>query len=122
MADGQCDACHSNAIRKLNDAFRSAQHTIGGLIADGHLALTRGVTELGPDFVRRAIHTVRDFADFAPENDPHGEHDFGAFTLDGVRLNWKIDYYDTKLEYGSPDPADHAKTRRVLTVLLAEEY
>ena len=38
------------------------------------------------------------------------------------KLNWKIDCYDRALEYGSPDPGDAEKTRRVLTILLAEEY
>ena len=38
-------------------------------------------------------------------NDPWGEHDFGAFELDGKTLNWKIDYYDEWLDAGSPDPA-----------------
>lgn len=51
---------------------------------------------------------MRDFSDFTPENDPYGEHDSGAFKLDGVKLNWKVDYYDRALEYGAPDPLDVA--------------
>jgi hypothetical protein len=27
------------------------------------------------------------------DNDPHGEHDFGAFEHEGQRIFWKIDYY-----------------------------
>ena len=39
-----------------------------------------------------------------------------------VRLYWKIDLYDAGYEFGSDDCADTAKTRRVLTILLPEEY
>lgn len=55
-------------------------------------------------------------------NDPHGEHDFGSFDVDGERLFWKIDYYDPSLSGGSEDPADEAATRRVITIMLALEY
>ena len=44
------------------------------------------------------------------------------FEIDGQDLLWKIDYYDNELEYGSPNPADPNVTRRVLTILLADEY
>ena len=52
----------------------------------------------------------------------YGEHDFGSFTLHGHKLFWKSDYYDTVCEFGSEDPADPAKTTRVLTIMLADEY
>lgn len=58
--------------------------------------------------------------DFAPGDGP--ERDFGAFDLQGQRVFFKIDYYDLALEYGSEDPANAALTRRVLTIMLAEDY
>jgi hypothetical protein len=109
-------------IRALNDAFRSASDPIAALFARGQLVVTRGVAERGNAFVDRALAIVRSFDRFTPNNDPYGEHDFGAFEVDGVALNWKIDYYDNNLQWGSPDPADPAVTKRVLTVLLADEY
>ena len=65
---------------------------------------------------------VEAFSDFGPDNDPHGERDFGAFHHAGERIFWKIDYYDERLEGHSEDAADPTKTRRVLTILLASEY
>ncbi len=62
------------------------------------------------------------FSDFTPENDPHGEHDFGSFAVAGRKFFFKIDYFDAAMEFGSEDPADPAKTTRVLTIMLAEEY
>jgi hypothetical protein len=109
-------------IRSLNDEFRTAPNLIASAIALHHLVITRGVADRGNDFIDRAVKAVRDFSDFGESNDPYGEHDFGSFDLDGVTLFWKIDYYDLLLEYGSPDPADPLVTRRVLTILLADEY
>ena len=95
---------------------------LGVQIGLDKLIVTRGVAARGNDFVDRAVRAVRDYADFTEDNDPHGEHDFGAFTLDDAKLFWKIDYYDNELEYGSPNPADPDVTRRVLTIMLADEY
>jgi hypothetical protein len=83
---------------------------------------TAGVSELGVAFSHQALALVRRFDAFTPDNDPHGEHDFGSFTHQGRKLFWKIDYYDKACEFGSEDPADPSKTTRVLTIMLAEEY
>ena len=104
-------------IRALNDAFRK-NPTGGG----GRLMITDGVDALGDDFVATALLTLAGFNTFTPDNDPHEEHDFGIFSVEGVKLYFKIDYYDALCRYGSEDPADTDKTTRVLTILLPEEY
>ena len=77
---------------------------------------------MGPELVTQVHERVRTFAAFSRENDPHGEHDFGSFELEGRKIFWKIEYYNPALDGGSEDPADSGKTTRVLTIMLAEEY
>ena len=108
----------SKRIAELNDTFRKSPHDR----TRGRSYMTDGVSALGPDFFIRAIAAVAAFDQFNADNDPYGEHDFGSFGFGEHTIFWKIDYYDKKLEMGSPDPADPAVTSRVLTVLLSEEY
>ena len=85
--------------------------------------MTAGVNAHGPEFVARAVAAVIAFNAFTNDNDPHREHDFGSFDLDGEKLFWKIDYYSTDdPDLGSEDPSDPAKTERALTIMLADEY
>ncbi|SFM11408.1 DUF3768 domain-containing protein, partial [Methylorubrum salsuginis] len=65
---------------------------------------------------------VAAFDRFDADNDPFGEHDFGALEAAGERVFFKIDYFDRAGRFASPDPADTSVTTRVLTVLLAREY
>lgn len=113
-----CDPARDDTtarIAELNDALRC--HGCGGT-----LCVTNGVIALGRDALPAILTAVRQFDTFTDDNDPRGEHDFGAFDWRGHRLFWKIDYYDRAMQYGSPDPSDPAVTTRVLTILLAEEY
>jgi len=103
-------------IADLNDKFRR------NLVTGGRTYMTTGVNTKGPQFVSKALAKVIAFDDFNADNDPHGEHDFGSFELEGEKLFSKIDYYDLAGEFGSEDPTDPKKTLRVLTVMLAEEY
>ena len=105
----------SDLIRHWNDELR--QHLLGGGVV-----ITAGIAALGDDTVRRIVQAISTFDDFCNENDPHEEHDFGAFETDGVWIFFKIDYYDKNFQYRSPDPADPAVTERIITIMLAEEY
>ncbi len=105
----------TDRIRRLNDELR--QHLIGG-----GAVMTPGIAALASEAVNRLIQTIATFADFCTANDPHGEHDFGAFEFDGTPVMFKIDYYDKDLSFHSPDPADAAVTERVITIMLADEY
>jgi hypothetical protein len=61
------------------------------------------VDALASDVKAVVIRRVVTFADFTPDNDPHGEHDFGGFELAGRKFFWKIDHFDTALEFGSEE-------------------
>ena len=102
-------------IAELNDRFRQTG-------AGGQIFITPGIKAMAFADQQAVLHKVRTFEAFTPDNDPYGEHDFGSFTHGAQKIFWKIDYYDEALAYGSEDPADPAKTTRILTVMLAEEY
>lgn len=102
-------------MTQLNDAFRQS-------FEGGRVFQTAGVATLPSDVQAIVLRKVATYSDFDEDNDPWGEHDFGAFDVGGHKFFWKIDYYDANMEYGSEDPADPAKTTRVLTIMLAEEY
>ena len=106
---------HVTRIRALNDELR--QHLIGGLAV-----MTPGVMALGGSAVERIIATLAVYDDFHYANDPHQEHDFGEFDLDGETIFFKIDYFDRALTSHSPNPADPFVTERVITIMLASEY
>jgi hypothetical protein len=105
----------TDRIRLLNDELR--QHLLGG-----GAVMTPGIAALGREAVQRLVQVVATFNNFCTANDPHGEHDFGAFDFDGIPVMFKIDYYDKNLNFHSPNPADPAVTERVITLMLAEEY
>ena len=102
-------------IRTLNDDLR--QYLLGGLAV-----ITPGVAALGQQAVERIVKTIAVYDDFCHANDPHEEHDFGSFQAEGQTIFFKIDYFDTTLSYQSPDPSDASVTKRVITIMLADEY
>jgi hypothetical protein len=115
--EGQAGANRNTSIATLNDLCRI---TLGRV--HGRVVVTQGIAALTPAAQLAVLDKVKRFDAFSPANDPYGERDFGAFEHDGERIFWKIDDYDPQLEHGSEDPADPARTQRVLTVMLASEY
>jgi len=102
-------------IAALNDQLRTT-------LTGGQVMMTSGVRAMGEAFVANVLAAMQAFTAFNKDNDPHGEHDFGAVEIDGSRLFFKIDYYAPDMQHGSEDPADPAQTVRVLTLMLADEY
>ena len=107
---------YAQKIADLNDAFRKSSQ--GGLTV-----ITPGIRALSSEERTQIVAKVRLFNIFNEANDPHRQHDFGVVERSGQEsAYWKIDHYDEHLQGGSEDPADPAKTTRVLTIMLASEY
>ena len=108
-------AAEAAAIAARNDALR--RDRLGG-----HVVMTAAVAALSPDTLNGAILALRRFDAFTRDNDPYGEHDFGAFEHAGERFCFKIDTYaDHTLIEGAEDPLAPGVVR-VLTLMLASDY
>jgi hypothetical protein len=119
-------------IARLNDLARSAMGVACTAVATVGF---RSLPASDQSSVRELIET---YDAFDEDNDPHGERDFGTiyqlgdgrWTTERPRLSdnehervfWKFDYYDRDLRFGSEDAANPAVTRRVLTIMLSDEY
>lgn len=117
-------ADRSARIRALNDRLRTT-------LTGGTVLVSSGVARLGPEAQARILAAVQAFDAFTTDNDPWGEHDFGALEVEiperagGVakeRVFFKIDTFDLTRARHADDPTDPNRTERVLTVLLADEY
>lgn len=102
-------------IRALNDLLRCKG--IGGQVV-----ATAGLHALGDEKIRAVLRAVAAFEAFGEDNDPHGEHDCALVELGDLRIIWKIDYFDLQLRCHSPDASDPRATKRVMSVMLADEY
>ncbi|AGC36153.1 DUF3768 domain-containing protein [Rhizobium phage RHEph10] len=102
-------------VRALNDKLRRGQ-------TSGTIAIAGALANAEQEEILAAARQVMDYAAFDPKDDPHNEHDFGSFEIEGQRYMWKIDYYDLAMENLSENPADPKVTNRVLTIFYAEDY
>ena len=96
-------------ISMVNDKFRKSGFGV---------TLTNGVQSV--EDLQGLLQAIREYDNFTEDNDPYGEHDFGSLVWHGDKVFWKIDYYDQALTNWE-DPLSQ-RCRRVLTVMLAEEY
>lgn len=103
-------------IAQLNDVARRAMGVACRVFQ------TEGISGLSREEQSAIREKVEKYDAFTPDNNPWGERDFGAFTHNGNKIFWKIDYYALDLKHGSEDPSDPHQTIRILTIMLANEY
>lgn len=113
-------------IAAQNDAFR--RFACLGIQPDqqieGGMVVTRSLIEAGDGFVVEAIRATGAFDTFEPENDPAGWHDFGAVTIRGQTVFWKVDLYQASSDFrfGAETPDNPETTMRVLTIMMARDW
>jgi hypothetical protein len=61
----------TGTVRRLNDELRKNPNK-------GIAVITPGITALGQEVVLQIFRAISIYDDFCSENDPYGEHDFGA--------------------------------------------
>jgi len=105
----------STVIAALNDNLRRFH-------AGGMVVISQGMAALDREVWREVVAAVATFDAFTPDNDPYGEHDCAVVDVGGLPIIFKIDYYDPTMLHHSDDPANPELTKRVLTIMLAEEY
>ncbi|MDO8513390.1 MAG: DUF3768 domain-containing protein [bacterium] len=93
----------------LNDQFRKSGFGV---------TLTGGVQSV--EDLPGLLLAIQEFDNFNEDNDPWHEHDFGRLDWHGDKVFWKIDYYDQELQEWE-DPLT-GSCRRIITVMLAQEY
>lgn len=119
-------------IARLNDQARQAMGVACTAVATVGF---RSLPDADQSSVRELIETFDAFDD---DNDPHGERNFGTIYQlvcgrwtterppsrddERERVFWKLDYYDRAMRFASEDAANPAITRRVLTIMLSDEY
>ncbi|APX26380.1 MAG: DUF3768 domain-containing protein [Rhodobacteraceae bacterium] len=117
---------NATVIAAQNDAFR--KFACLGIAPDqaiqGRLVVTQSLIEAGDGFVMEAVQTTGAFNTFEPDNDPEGWHDFGAVTIRGETVFWKLDLYEASSDfrYGAETPENPETTMRVLTVMMARDW
>ena len=120
------DCPDSSVIAAQNDAFR--KFACLGVTPEqpiqGRMHVTRSLMEAGDGLMAEAVNATGMFETFEPENDPDGWHDFGAVTVRGETVFWKLDLYeaDSEFRYGAETPDNPATTMRVLTIMLACDW
>lgn len=95
-------------IASLNDKCRTEQDP-------DNTYLSLSITQKGDSFVKKALSQIADTSIPLLEGDTDDEKGHGSTVVDGIKLNWSIDYFDLEEESDSPDAANPNVTVRTLT-------
>ena len=102
-------------MQNLNDMLRIFHK-------NGEIVYSSGMSIFSNYDLFQIMRTISFYDDFNKDNNPYGEKDFGIVNFKNYKIIWKIDYYDNELKYHSSAPYDSNQTKRVMTVMLADEY
>lgn len=108
------NASLASEIARKNDEYRRTFDPRLVRVVLTRVVLTQGVAYSQDQ--AEVIKAVQSFDKFNADNDPHGEHDFGAVVVHGIRYFFKFDYYDDDFQFFKEDG------NRVLTIMRSDEY
>ena len=103
-------------IAVLNDYLRMTFN-----LTVGHAVISRGINALPKEDRDGLVQAVKAAHIFPPESYPLGHHDLGQVFYGDHEAVWRMEYYDRECRNKSEDPADLAKTYRVLRIMLPQE-
>ena len=75
----------------MNEEFRAS-------FTGGVVTITSGMPALCEDVRAEVLKRVRDFKHFTPENNPHGENDFGSFKIADTTMASSIEPAEIEVE------------------------
>lgn len=113
----------NSVLAEQNDRFRKS--VLGQAVTidpPGRAVLSANVAALSHADRAAIIERIINAPQFGEEIDPCGTREMGKVEVNGNPIWFKIDYYDIDYSFGSPDPTDSTKTRRVLTILFPDEW
>ncbi|WP_239806003.1 DUF3768 domain-containing protein [Croceicoccus hydrothermalis] len=109
----------TEAIARLNDRARQGLDRQAGVVFTTNLLNKFSDGAHANDIIAQArIMKAMRRCTFSKDSP---ERDLSIFEVDGHRIMMKIDYYDPTLEWGSEDPTDASKTRRIITIMAPED-
>ena len=109
-------------IAKLNDELRKQIINNQWQKTHNMIVMSKGISEYDPMEQNAIFEKVAEYNDFSEDNNPFKERHFGDFEFNFVKMYWQIDYYDLNGEYHSEDKSNPDITKRVLTIMKADEY
>lgn len=105
---------YNERVAQLNDLFRETGQ--GDCVL-----LTPSVSELGVLTIRSLQRSIAEYTYFTPQSDPSGRRDSGILRIGPEHVFWKINYFDSACRGASEDPANPAKTCRMLAIMYVSE-
>ena len=113
-----------NVVAVQNDVFRKRLWIPYFGIPDiqGRYVISKGVRSLAPQAQIEIFAMIRDEDEFHDDNCPSEHRNFGVVYHGNESIVWKIDYSDTNYRCNFGGYTDPKATRRVMTILLDEEY
>ena len=119
VPDAKIVADHNDQFRRRKCLGAKTTVQLQGLIV-----MTHALAAMDPLFVHQARITIGRLHVFEADNDPDGFHDFGSVEIDGQKVWFKVDMYETGSgkRYGAERPDNPVMTERVMTLMLPSDW